>query len=331
MANNNTIPLALLLRIDDKFDSHAALPLALGDRYLYATSHIFMRIRDTVTEMGYRFVREESGIWHAYQALPLLSLRDIIETKQIPYFDNVTTVRDVVKHQPGIEFPLRFLLSTLKKNYLLHESSHCVACGLLQQRGNGLSHFGSEQERFVVTTVLSEAFANTMERLATSVAGAKSQALFLAMNSYMDYRNDRRELLSQALDKVGIDAMFRLIFLTYWRSNLQTVQLPPETMDAIIDRSCRGVVVAEGDRKALHELMNREFSLNIGFREDTSATYFRFYDCEREFTSLSTGRLIEDAFLDDAMPLISEFAELVLPLRPVPVPSAERLQAVGQT
>lgn len=135
----NSVPLELLLRIDNHFPSANALACVLGDRYLYAGSEIFARIRNTVLKDGYSFVERESPLWHDYLAFPLLSLHDIIGQKAIPYFENVSVIRRTVDRQNSIEFPLRFLLSTLKKNYVLHESSHCVAYRLLQEDGTVLA------------------------------------------------------------------------------------------------------------------------------------------------------------------------------------------------
>jgi hypothetical protein len=309
--STNSVPISLLLRIDEQFGSDRSLADVLGDRHLYATNSIFAKVRDFAVAQGYRYVERESPLWHAYQALPLLSLHRIMEAKHIPYFDNVSVLRDVVAQQPDIEVSLRFLLSTLKKNYLLHESSHCLAYSVIHSDEQILSRLVTDGERFVATSLITEAFANAVERVAGTLCTSNTRLLLFTLNSYMDYRNDRREMLQRTFATHGMDRMFDIVFLSYWYSNMRPTPLSPEMIERIIRIVFAGVEVNPESHADLASMMNREFSLSPGFREDTSAAYFRFYRCEQDFFKLRDSTFTDDDFLDKLMTLKAKLKDIL--------------------
>src|ERR1051326_6936606 len=128
------LQIADILNSDARYPEAQALPDILGDRYLYSRNKIFKAIRDSVLNFGYKFSKEHTQQWIDYQVFPLLSLQGFFDSKVIPYIDNGLCAALLVRKIPTIALEPKFLLDSMKKNYLLHESTHCVAHEFLKNR-----------------------------------------------------------------------------------------------------------------------------------------------------------------------------------------------------
>lgn len=305
-----SIPLRALLRAHDQYSAPNSLADALGDAYLYEHSPIFARVRDAAIERGYRFVECDSHLWHDYQAMPLLSLQKILSEKSIPYFDNVSVLRQLYQQKPDIELPTRLLYEVLKRNYVFHETCHCVAYAVIESQSRVLDHFHSENERFVASAFLQEAFANSMERLSTAIAHSKTYAFFMNMNNYMPHESAKEEFWRSALSSFGFPRLFALTFLSFLALNLQgrDKAFPKEQVVDLAGFSS----ATEGEAQLLNRLLDKEIHLSDVFREETTRGYFRLYGCEAELCSIRDANLLEDANLrPDLSRLVDELGTII--------------------
>ena len=290
--NIPSIPLTALLRAHDQYAASGSLPKVLGDGYLYSKSPIFERVRDAALSRGYRFVESESDLWHDYQAMPLLSLATILSDKNIPYFDNVTVLRKLHKQKPEIELPARLLYEVLRRNYVFHESCHCVAYSIVERETSILDQFHSKKERFVVSAFLQEAFANSMERLATAIAASKTYAFFMNMNNYMRHEPEKQEFWQQALSTFSFTRLFALAFLAFFALNIQArggASAKQQILAIAGFGSC-----SPDESLLLDRLLDHEIRLSEVFREETTRGFFRLYDCEPELCSIRESNLLDD-------------------------------------
>ena len=312
-----SLPIRVLLHTHDKYAPPGALTEVLGDGYLYSYSPLFARIRDAALNWGYRFVEKESGLWHDYLAMPLLSLQTILKSRSIPYFNNMSVLRDLLERQPGIELPARFVYEALIGNHVLHETCHCVAHHVLHARTGVLARFDSENERFVIGAMLEEAFANAVERLASVFPPTKTYAFFSNMNSYMRYMPAKRGLWESALESFGFERLFALAFLSYLNLNLVEPGKPVQ-IERLIE------IVWQGSppgfhRESLEKLINVELNLSEVFRGETTHAYFRLYGCHPELHSLREANLMEnDGFVDAVSKQMDELRAVAVCNAPAP-------------
>lgn len=304
-----------LLYMDDACGSPQALSRVLGDRYLYAKNPLFATIRKAALARGYEFSDSGSRLLHKYTVMPLLALEEIMEHKTIPYFDNVTVLRELVEKKPDVALPVLFVYNSLRSNHVLHESSHCVAYSLLQE-GHGdlmLDRCRSLAERFVLISVLTEAFANAMERLASSSPCPNTHAFFFILNSYMDYTAERRPMLENAMAHYGLERLFRLAYLSFLYSNIRQEEVSAAAFDRMIEVAWPGFHPSEEERLAIGKLINTGYRISSNFRDNTSVAYFRLHGCEEEFLEL--GRLTfldDDTAAADLMGFLSSLSEVVV-------------------
>ena len=143
------IKIASLMKIHDGYATEHSLDDNLGDGFLYSRNAFFSAMREWALEEGLRFSSETTPLWKQYQTLPFFSLQDIFDDRVVPYMDNVTVFRNVLKRDPGLALPLRFILDSLKKNYILHETSHYVAYRALDPWRHSKGVPVSDKEWFV--------------------------------------------------------------------------------------------------------------------------------------------------------------------------------------
>jgi len=318
-----------LLRKDDACGSPQALSRVLGDRYLCEKNPLFATIRNAVLARGYEFSDSASALLYKYTVMPLLALDEIMEHKIIPYFDNVTVLRELIEKKPDVALPVRFVHGSLKSNHVLHESSHCVAYSLLRE-GKGdamLDRCRSAAERFVLISVLTESFANTIERLGSSSPCPNTHAFFFILNSYMDYNAERRPILENALAHFGLDRLFRLGYLSFLYSNIRPGEVSLEMLDRMIEVAWAGFHPSEEERLELGTLINKGYRINSNFRDNTSVAYFRLHGGEDEFMELGRVTFLEDdTAAADLMSFVGALTEVVVPAQPEEALSAGVLQ-----
>lgn len=312
--SKKTVKLAMLLQFDDACESPHGIEAILGDRYLYAHNGIFSRIRDAALRFRCEFTDRDSPLLRSYIAFPLFSLHEIIDQKTVPYVANTHLLRDMAYRKEDLALPVRFLLESMRHNYILHESSHLVAHQIVSGDCSVLEHCRSETERFVFRSLLTESFANTVERLASSVPRPPLiHMIFYVLNSYMDYQPQKGTVPARALEIFGLDKAFRLAFLSYIISNIIDDQIDITVRERVMDLVWGGSITRE-EAELVNESLCSGYRINTGFREETTRSYFRYFGAESSFLALKDMRvLMDDKISECVLHLISVLADLALP------------------
>lgn len=299
--------IADILNSDARYTGKHALPDNLGDRYLYNRNPLFRAIRDTVCELGYRFSKEYTRAWIDYQVFPLLSLQTFVDSHTIPYVDNGTSAAALVERYPNIALEPKFLLDSMKKNYLLHESSHCVSYEFLKDRQVLAHHFSTEQrQQFVIKSLICECFATGVERVACGLADSNSHILFCALNTYVNYDPERHALLSAAIKKLGIRTILRLACIWFFRENYTG-----DDDKSVIERVARLLSERHStvlDAASIGELLAK-FKLNPNFRDETTPNYFELLGCRKEYEQVKEADFLRQ---DDPCAAIMEEIDWLL-------------------
>ncbi|HUP57410.1 MAG TPA: hypothetical protein VM598_08160, partial [Bdellovibrionota bacterium] len=194
--------LRAVLAEHDKHHHLTDLPTVLGDGYLYRHNATFRHVRDAVRELGYKFSSDDP---YHYRSLRLGALAGILATRVLPYTDTHSCLVAVEQARPG-----RFTaeeVPTNAQNYLLHESSHCVADFHLPKAGRG-------PREAVLRLIASEAYALANDSLASHFARPGVHEYMYARNSYQQPENIRGagKRIEASLDEFGDEGTFRLLY-----------------------------------------------------------------------------------------------------------------------
>ncbi len=287
------IKLASLIKLHDGYTSEKSLPRNLGDGFLYSRNMFFSVVRDWATETGLQFSSEASPIWQQYQALAFFSLQDIFDQQVVPYVDNVTVFKNVLKRDPSLAVPLRFITDTLKKNYILHESAHYVAYRrLMQWRGlDGAPP--SDKEWFVAYCLLSECVARVVERFAVLTADSDFHRIMLHFNAYPRLSDEDQKIFDRACSVCSMPQLFYLALMMALWSNITGDNMPPGTRRRFFNSTLNNAANSGMAAPEINDFTRLFMSVNADFRESTTRSFFRLYKCEQEFErSLST--MIDD-------------------------------------
>jgi hypothetical protein len=292
-----------------------ALDGCLGDRYLCRHNPLFAAIRARCLSLGYQF--SQSGeIWQDYIACPLLCLQTIIQQRAIPYIDNVSTLRRFLAiNAADFAASARFVIQILTPNHVMHESAHCVADDALRSGGEDL-----DKQAWVLRALMAEAYANSVERIASVFARNATHLFYLSLNSYLRPELEERDRLVHAADELGVETLFRATYLAYVVNNMACRPVTEAEM-----RLIASVAADRGQRGAadiLVPLAARELALSQGFLEKTTPSWFRFMGAEAAYTSLRTQAITAD-WLEaiHSQPAVSELVRVALAQMEVPAHS----------
>jgi hypothetical protein len=304
------LELANLLWVDSQYGADNAVPECFGDRYLYSNNNLFARIRDVCLSFGYRYTTEATVIWRDYDSAPFFSLQEFINGKVIPCKDNLNTLSRVSLRSPQLAISGDSLLRFVNRNYLLHESAHCISHSILPVVPEPL---GSNDQRmeFVLKAVACEAFANVVERMAHAYAEQSAHVLFLDMNSYVTFSAQQRRLLRDSISLLGMTNVFRLGFFTFLYLNTHSDQPSERVIEAVINAAFRSKPLSPVERHIAAILSQAVFTLSRSFREETSSLFFRIFGCEEQYRKSGNITFSEDKIIEIREPWIDALAKSV--------------------
>lgn len=280
------LKLADFLSIDDQYQADAAIADCVGDRYLYSNNSLFRRVRDCFLSCGFRYSCEASALKQDYDAGPFFMLQDLLAEGILPYRKNIGVLRRVVARNPELELSPNLLLSQLTSNYLLHESAHFIAHRTLPVFSSASTRT-EERFQFVLCALAAEAFANVTEQFTHCSAEKRLHVLFLGLNSYIQFTEEKRRLLAHAVHLFGERPLFRFGFLCMLYANSHA-EPPSDTLihdwtklafpePELSDIHCRLLAI----------LASTSFTLRAAFRDETTRMFFRVFNCEDEFIRCS--------------------------------------------
>lgn len=303
-----------LIALHDGLSPAHGLPYSFGDCYLYAYNKVFANVRDVARAKGFGFSRRHTSLWRDYDVIPLLCLQSILEGRVMPYCDNVNPLRAVASRSASLALPptvVRFLLCNLRRNYLLHESAHCIAHDLFQQIDGRGSQLG--KKTVVLDNLFSESFANATETFAGSLLETTAEKFFFKINSFMSYIPAVKTAAWQVGSKYGLRDLFKLICFSYFFANLRYEEITPEMSDMCVSLVLERGRLEEEDKEPFAVLFENSLKLNEKFREETAAVYFGFLGCHNEFAELYRTNLFDDSYhLSRYMEALNALTDLIV-------------------
>ncbi len=237
-----------------------ALSKNWGDGYLYTRNSIFRSIRKSALDHGFSFSFSPNS---DYLALPLSQLNTFIESKTIPYFDNVSILAKVENQLPLVTV-WDDVIDNLKQNHVFHESCHAVARSIISK---------NLETDSILPLMIEESFANACELLGIIDAEDTAHRLFYESNSYI-FILEERSLLKALIKDIGIETAVQFVLLCYLYSNYLRESLSEKDIDQIgnlisLDRNLIK------NSKLLRSISKISFQLNPRFQNVTTVFYLR--------------------------------------------------------
>lgn len=285
------LDLSIVLSIDDKFSAVNTLHDCLGDSFLYANNPIFEYARDLAIQLGVRYVSGEDALSRDYFAAPLLVLQDLNHGDSVPYQRNRFVIQRVIDRNPEFRVSAEHLVGFLTHNHVLHESCHLIADRTLPALTEG-----QDKARVIVRSLLSESFANIIERLTLAfVGGTHIHRLFLALNCYTFYDPDPHfeNMLRTQVALLGLRDLFRVGLVSFLHANMCTGRPSDTRIREWTDLILGPDRLSMAEWTLLAATIRSRFILPSQFRDGTTATFFRMLNCESEYRQMIDTELTE--------------------------------------
>jgi hypothetical protein len=208
------IPLAEVIAVHRQFRAHSRLIDNLGDGFLCATNPVFRSVREEFLARGFSFTEKNLN---GYFAFPLMSLDEAIDSRQVPYRENFLWLEKLEKSAPGTFTLTELKRSELKFNYLFHEAAHCIAHDLFF--GKKSIRRAPKSSDTLLKIFLGEAFANSVEALASAFAEGEIGGYFLDANCHFRANGKEVGILQKSLARLGAEATALALIGSFLYSN----------------------------------------------------------------------------------------------------------------
>lgn len=259
--------LALLLERHRSALGAGGLPRNLGDGYLCAKNPFFARIRTAALARGYGFSERDPG---GYFGFPLLGLDVVLESRSIPYRDNVTALERLEARRPGFFTLAELSLNRPTPNYLLHEAAHAVAYDEAFGSAPVAEVFGDPASLPLV--LAGEACAMTAEYLAAcSVSGALHR-WFFSINSYRR-RTQARKGIGDLMLALGERSVVWVLLSGFMASNTLRESLREREVCALLEHAPPAVTPRPLQLVALRSAVSQAIKMSREFRVDTARLF----------------------------------------------------------
>ncbi len=288
-----TMKISRLLEFHQLHINKDCLPNNLGDSYLLEQNEIYRKIRKSALTNGFTYTLEFNS---AYIALGLSQLNTILQTKKIPYSDNLTILTEIEKMRPQT-ITWDEISDNLKRNYVFHESCHCVSKTISDQ----IFLTETDQPSQVLRLLIEESFSNTCELLANKDVDQSAHRIFFELNSYI-YISEDRQHLNELIKDFGFEFSFQWILFSYLYSNFLYEQMNDNDFNRIlkylIPQQTELIKLKQDSKKIkkLRAILKIAFDLNLRFRENTTGFFLKmlgFKKIEKSHTKIDFMSILE--------------------------------------
>lgn len=310
-----TYVLRHLVELDRETRHEDGIRGVFGDGILCRSNDIFRRVRHRAHATGIRFVLGHTRLSQSYDVFALMALQDILTSRTIPLTETCSPLQQLVSRHVRFRCSGVFLLKSIRRNYALHETAHCIASDVLP---NSIAAAATSRRDFVLESLLAESFASAIEAAALATVSLDRHALFLMLNSYLGVSAAIRDARRKLVTAVGNRGVIRLLFAAFASVNLG---MPCATgadirrwMSLVLPHAFR-----DADILAAIPLFQYASHLNPSFLDDTNTTYFSAYGVRGDYrTLLPADGLHDDRLRTRIAAAATDLVDLLALPRPTP-------------
>lgn len=248
----------------------------LGDGFLCEKNPFYARVRSAALLRGYGFTQSDM---HGYFGFPLLGLDTLLETRKIPYRDNVAALERLEATRPGFFTLTDLSLNRPTPNYLLHEAAHAVAFHEAFGPSQTVAEAFRDPEQLLLV-LAGEAFAMTAEYLAAcSVTGALHR-WFFSINSYRR-RTQARKPIGELMLEFGERPVVWVLLAGFVASNTLRESLKEREVCALLEHAPQPVPLTEAAITSLRRAVSEAIKMSREFRVDTARLFLAKFGYSR--------------------------------------------------
>ena len=261
--DHKALSVGALLRVHRQFRPSGYLPRNLGDGFLCSENRIFSNLRKEAIRRGIRFSdRLDTPTVRNYYAFPLMSLDEIVDSREIPYRPNAVWLEILEKRAPGIFSITELKRGELQFNYLFHESAHLVAHDEFFGRKSILKV--PKNSETLLAFMLGEAYANTVECLSSAIEGGEVASFFLDANCHFRANVKELRVMRRWIERRGFSATGRVLLGAFLYANYLYEKLGIYELEEI------SVFAGIEDGRKIRDLAEIGLGLNGEFRSITT-------------------------------------------------------------
>jgi hypothetical protein len=270
-----------------------------GDGYLYQHNILYRNVRKQGILCGTTYSVGGNSRWYDYLVFPLVNFDELLENKEIPYVDNYNVLLRLCQKHPKLILPEKFIRDSFKRNYLLHETCHCIAHDFLlkpTKHSQEMSVNKISKSIRLLNSLLGESFANSVELISSAIADTNAHIFLHALNSYIPYSPKSRELVQKAIDEIGLPGFLKLAFTSYFFNNLlgyEHSKANAEKILAVFNPYLK-LEIKNGNREIILDVLFKCCLLNTRFRDETSIVYFSSLGLGDTYKNLSAEKVFSD-------------------------------------
>lgn len=293
-----------------------SLPENFGDGYLCEHNRIYRNIRKQGVSCGTTYSLGGNSRWFDYMVFPLVNFDELINSKEIPYIDNYSVLLRLSQKYPKMTLPEKFIRDAFKRNYLLHETCHCIAHDFLLKETKNSQKIS--EEKFsksvkLLNCLLGEAFANSIE-LISSAAEKTSIHIFLhVLNSYVPYSPKTQELVHKATGEIGVEKFLKLSYASFFFNNLLGYEHSEANVKKLLDEFYPYFEFDNKKREIVAEAIYKCARLNPRFRDETSVIFFDSFGLGNTYKNLSSEKVLKNpALIKNVAKTAHQLCDLIL-------------------
>ncbi|MBC7371570.1 MAG: hypothetical protein H7326_08400 [Bdellovibrionaceae bacterium] len=275
-------------------DAHS-LTTNFGDGYLLKNNRIYRNIRTLAVQNGYTYSDKPD---RDYASLPFSQLERILDTRKVPFTDNVTVLENLARRHPFLQW--EDLSDGLKKNYVFHESCHAV----IRSADDGAAL--TDERKLAFKMLLEESFANVCELIAVIDAQDAAHRVFYEANSYTALFSDRSNF-QRACDEIGEGMVFQFLWIAYLHSNF--LKVPDERAW----QRMLGLTKAPASQvRTLKAIAKIAFTLDLNFRTKTTQLHLQLSGLETPLDKLINFDFLSELETAQNKKLLKDLTQQVL-------------------
>lgn len=282
------------LELSEKYSDATHLKNTIGDGFLYATSSLYKKVRDTVLSSGYVVIGDLTQESYDYFLTNIFQLDKVLFEKKIFARPNRSALMQIAqKYQNHIE-SLREI--TLLESYSLHfhESIHCIIANRFSWKSLNLNLHHNPQ-LLLEQILVAEATALSFEYILCTQYSKPEEKSLVFMNALGRVRYEGVEAFKALAQADSFESAALWIFRGYFASMFfyQLGQPVPGMFQTVL-RQCMPKENWHIKHLSLMEIVfNAGFELNFGFRNASAAVFFKTIGVEGDLKNAFSFNIYE--------------------------------------